>query len=180
MPYISKDNPCYFFTCVTHSRLPIFQTAQISRLLCSALDEARRSGEFDIYSYSVMPDHYHIVTDGNRRPSGILRYLNGIAARRIIDFLKGKGYESSLEKLRIEARGGHKYSVWQHHPNTFIITSERMLMQKVGYIHNNPVQAGLAENMEDYVFSSARFWMRKALLDDEPLIVDIKKLRWRE
>ena len=181
MAHISKDTPCYFFTSVTNSRLPIFRTDEFKQILCTALDEARQSGKFSIHAFCIMPDHSHIVTGGELSPSNTLRYINGISARRILDALKANPkYEPSLQKLKVNSRGEHKYSVWQHHANTYIITSEGMMMQKVNYVHKNPVEAGLAEAMEDYRFSSARFWLRKTLLDDEPLEVDIKKLDWRK
>ena len=179
MRYISKDNPCYFFTSVTHLRLPVFRLEQMCLILCHALNEARISGNFSIYAYCIMVDHLHIITGGELSPSNTLRYLNGISARRIIDHLKISGHEASLNKLKVQARGSHSYSLWQHHPNTYIITSEKMMMQKVNYIHKNPVEAGSAEQMEDHRFSSARYWLRKPLLDDEPLEVDIKDLKWR-
>lgn len=53
-----------------------------------------------------------------------------------------------------------------------------MFMQKVNYIHNNPVEEGLVANPEDYKYSSARYWLRKPLLDDEPIEMDIKQIRW--
>ena len=52
-------------------------------------------------------------------------------------------------------------------------------MQKVNYIHQNPVRAGLVERAEDYKFSSARIWLRKPL-DNEPLKVNADKIEWRE
>lgn len=126
-----------------------------------------------------MPDHTHLLTGGQLSPSNTLRYLNGIAARRIIDYLKNAGNVTSLDKLKILARGEHKFSVWQHHSNTYIITSEGMFMQKLHYLHQNPVDAGMADNAWNYRFSSARFWLRKPLLDVEPLEIDINELKWR-
>jgi hypothetical protein len=51
-------------------------------------------------------------------------------------------------------------------------------MQKVHYIHQNPVRAGLVENAEDYRFSSARLW-KGSPLDDEPFLTDHKQIKWR-
>lgn len=72
----------------------------------------------------------------------------------------------------------HKYSLWQHHPNAFTILGEDMMMQKVNYVHQNPVRAGLVESAQDHRFSSARLWNGRAL-DDEPLITDHRKINWR-
>jgi hypothetical protein len=51
-------------------------------------------------------------------------------------------------------------------------------MQKVNYIHNNPVRAGMVERAIDYRCSSARIWQR-CPLDDEPLFMDIDRIDWR-
>jgi REP element-mobilizing transposase RayT len=179
MHRISKDSQAYFFTVVTKDRLPVFRTEPLALVACAAMSDARKSGGFAIYAYVVMPDHIHVITDSARKPSDILRFLNGIMARKVIDHLKAKNYESSLRKLmRDSGNDDHKYSLWEHHNNTYPITSEGALMQKVNYIHKNPVADGVCERAEDYKFSSARFWMRKPLLDDEPMEVDIKKIDW--
>jgi hypothetical protein len=52
-------------------------------------------------------------------------------------------------------------------------------MQKVNYIHNNPVRAGFAERAIDYHWSSARIW-RGCAGEDEPLLVDIDRINWRQ
>ena len=52
------------------------------------------------------------------------------------------------------------------------------MMQKVNYIHQNPVRAGLVEKAEDYRFSSARLW-RGYPLNDEPFVTDHKQIDWR-
>src|ERR1700752_4743211 len=91
--------PCLSITAVAKDRLPVFRTDAISTVLCAALNEARRSGGFLLFVYLIMPDHLHIITDGARRPSDTLRFTKGIAARRIIQYLKDGSFQSSLEKL---------------------------------------------------------------------------------
>jgi putative transposase len=144
MPPVSKDNVLYFITVVTHKRLPVFQTDQLKKVLANAFNEARISGSFKIFAYVIMSDHYHIITNSTRKAADVLRFLNGISARRVIDHLKQSGYESSLNKLRNGiSNGDHKYSLWEHHSNSFLITSEAMLMKKAFYIHQNPVEQGI-------------------------------------
>jgi REP element-mobilizing transposase RayT len=179
MTRISLDTPSYFITSVTHKRLPVFRTGKFKQLLCAALNEARTSSGMLIFAYVIMLDHLHIITDGKRKVSDTLRYLNGISARRLIDHLKENGPEESLRKLQLEVKtGDYKYSLWEHHSDKFLLTSESMFMQKVNYIHNNPVADGMVGRPEDYKYSSARYWLRKPLLEDEPLEVDIKQIRW--
>jgi putative transposase len=176
---ISRDNPAYFLTSVAHKRLPIFQQDAIKQVVCNAFDEARRSAGLLILAYIIMPDHTHVITNSERNIADALRFLNGISAKRLIDQLKSSGHESSLAKLRIQERENkHKHSVYEHHPNALRITSEDSLMQKVNYIHLNPVRAGLVEHPDDYRYSSSRHWHGKAL-ENEPLITDQSQIDWR-
>ena len=60
----------------------------------------------------------------------------------------------------------------------FSIYSEDMFMQKVNYIHENPVRTGLVEKAEDYRWSSIRWW-KYCPLEDETLKVDFDQIAWR-
>jgi len=137
---ISRDNPCLYLTMVCKDRLPVFRKDECKELTCQSLEEARKSGEFLIFAYVIMLDHLHLITDRPRQPSEILRFIKGITAHRILAYLKEQGYHSSLEKLRHqEQERGYRYSLWQHESNVLELTSESFLMQKVNYIHLNPV-----------------------------------------
>ncbi len=51
-------------------------------------------------------------------------------------------------------------------------------MEKVHYIHQNPVKAGLVEYPDDYLYSSSRIWNRRPL-EEEPLNMDLDQIDWR-
>jgi REP element-mobilizing transposase RayT len=138
----------------------------MKQVLVAALDHARASSGMLLFAYAIMIDHLHIITDGKRSPSDSLRFINGVSAKFILDHLKQSDLSISLEKLRqAEKRDGSKYSVWEHHSDKFLITSESMFLQKVHYIHNNPVKDGSVQNPLDYRYSSARFWAGRPLED---------------
>jgi putative transposase len=180
MHTISRDTPALYLTAVAKDRLPVFRTDTIKLITCLALDEARTSGGFSIYAYVIMPDHLHVITDSVLKPSKVLQHINGIISRRVIDHLKERGHNASLQKLRRESGArGHRYSLWDHHSNALPVFSESMFIQKVDYIHQNPVRAGLVERAEDYHWSSVRIWKR-CPLEDEPLRVDIGRIAWRQ
>ena len=164
---ISRTKSVYYLTSVTHNRLAIFRADKLKEVVCKALDEARKSAGFLIFAYVVMPDHLHLLTDNAKSTSETLRYTNGIIAKRVIDYLKENNLDSCLAKLRIQLREReHKHSVFQHHPNAFEIYGEDKMMEKVNYIHLNPVRAGLVKVPDDYRFSSSRQWHGKAIEDE--------------
>jgi len=166
-------------TSVAKDRLQVFRTDELKEIACKALDEARNSGKFALYAYVIMPDHLHVITDSTRSSADTLRFINGIMSHRVIAHLKEKGYESSLQKLRQETKRRHyQYSLWDHHPNVRLLLTEKMLMERVHYLHQNPVRAGLVERVEDYRYSSVRCWEEKPL-EDEPLRMDLDRIKWR-
>ncbi|MBC8032041.1 MAG: transposase [Pyrinomonadaceae bacterium] len=179
MHTISRDSPCFYLTSVAKDRLPVFRTNEIKIITCNALDEARKSGEFALYAYALMPDHLHTITDSALSSGETLRFINGIISRRVINYLQQQGYESSLQKLKRKTqKSDHHYSLWDHHPNVRLLLTEKMLMERVHYTHQNPVRAGLVERAEDYRWSSVRCWNGNPL-EDEPLLMDLDLIKWR-
>jgi putative transposase len=176
---ISRDSQALYITIVSKDRLPVFQTDALKIVACRAIDEARNSGGFLLFAYVIMLDHIHLLTNCPGASADVLRYLKGITGRRVIDYLKEKNHETSLAKLRHEDwKRKHSYSLWQKEKNVFSIYSEAMFMQKVNYIHLNPVRAGLVERAIDSRWSSARIWQRQKA-EDEPLRMDVDRIRWR-
>ena len=176
---ISHDSPVLYITVVTKDRLPVFRTDHMKEFLCGALDEARKSAGILLFAYVIMWDHLHLLTGLNSNTANVLRVLKGITARRVIDHLKEKEHFSSLAKLQHQERNrNHKYALWQTERNVLPIFSEGMFMEKVNYIHRNPVRAGLSERAEDYRWSSARIWQRRPI-ENEPLVMDNDLIHWR-
>src|SRR5689334_14642080 len=95
---VSKDTPCFYLTSVTKDRLPVFRKDEICEITCKAIDNARTSGNFLIFAYVIMHDHLHIITSNDKESKIILQFINGNISRHVIDYLKERGYESSLAK----------------------------------------------------------------------------------
>ncbi|MFN3403308.1 MAG: hypothetical protein ACK40G_04380 [Cytophagaceae bacterium] len=66
-------------------------------------------------------------------------------------------------------RRAEKYKVWMD-SNHAVDLSNINIMQKIDYIHNNPVRAGLVNNPEEYVYSSARDYAGKKGLVEVTLV----------
>jgi len=77
MQIISRDAPCYYLTSVAKNRLPVFKAEQMKWVACAAIDEARRSGNFGLYAYVIMPDHLHLISDSTLSIAKTLRSLTG-------------------------------------------------------------------------------------------------------
>ena len=176
---VSQDSPILYITVVTKDRLPIFRTDQMKEVLCHAVDEARKSAGFLLFAYAIMIDHMHLLASRPSTTSDVLRVLKGLTARRIIDYSKENNYLSSLSKLRHQERDrNYRYSLWQREKNVLPIFSEGMFMEKLNYIHQNPVRAGFVERAIDNKWSSARIW-EESPSENEPLLMDKDLIHWR-
>jgi putative transposase len=176
---ISHDSPVLYITLVTKDRLPVFRSDQMKEVLCRAIDEARNSAGLLLFAYVIMLDHLHLLTSRPSTTSDVLRVMKGLTARRVIDYLKANNYLSSLAKLQHQKRErNYTYSLWQTEKNVFPIFSEKVFMEKLNYIHQNPVRAGLVERATDYRWSSARIW-HSCQSENEPLLVDEDAIYWR-
>jgi REP element-mobilizing transposase RayT len=176
---ISQDSPILYITVVTKDRLPVFRKDAIKGVLCRALDEARQSAGFLLFAYVVMIDHLHLLTSRPSTTSDVLRVLKRLTARRVIDDLKLNNHFTSLAKSGHQERErNYRHSLWQTEKNVLPIFSEGMFMEKLNYIHLNPLRAGLSERTTDYLWSSARIW-QGCPLENEPLLMDRELIHWR-
>lgn len=176
---ISRDSEALFITLVTKNRLPAFKTDTMKAVLCKAIDEARTSGGFLLFAYVLMPDHTHVLTNKPKTAADVLRVLKGITARRVIDYLKEKTTFPHFGSFSMKSRNG-TISIHCGKPKRMCcpFLAKGMFMQKVNYIHLNPVRANIVDTATEYRWSSARIWQR-CPLEDEPLRVDFDRIRWR-
>jgi Transposase IS200 like len=72
---ISRDSQALFITLNTKNRLPVFRKDEITRVLCDAIDEARKSAGLLLFAYVIMIDHLHLITDQPKPISEVLRVL---------------------------------------------------------------------------------------------------------
>ena len=62
-----------------------------------------------------------------------------------------------LEQYKVN-KTDREYQIWKRNPLSIELGSEKIFLQKLEYIHYNPVKANLGNYPEDYYFSSALFY----------------------
>ncbi|MFC0876077.1 hypothetical protein ACE01N_05765 [Saccharicrinis sp. FJH2] len=71
-----------------------------------------------------------------------------------------------------------KYQIWTHENHAELIYSNKFIDQKINYIHENPVRAGIVENEEDYLYSSAGILAgKKGALEVELINMPVEKMK---
>ena len=64
----------------------------------------------------------------------------------------------------------NKYWFWQDKSHPIELTTNEMIEQRMNYIHQNPVRAGVVTVAEDYLYSSARNYARLSIVIEIDLI----------
>ena len=161
-PQIRKSynttNKIYFFTATIHKWLPLLAQENNQQLIINYLKKLCDDGLLTVYAFVLMPNHVHIIwqqnkLNGKETPQGsFLKYT----AHQFLKKLKLSG-ESKMYEVNAANK---KHELWQRDSLSIEIYSRAVAMQKLNYIHFNPVSGKwqLSKNDLDYHFSSARFY----------------------
>jgi len=125
----------HFITFSCHNRLPYLDSAKPKEILEQVIERTRRSHNFLLYAYVLMPEHLHLLLSEPKTHS-----LS--STLRVI-----KGESSKLLK-------GPRDHFWQPRYYDFNVFTTRKFKEKIQYIHRNPVTRGLVSKPEDYRWSS--------------------------
>ncbi len=159
---LDEDYP-YFITSSVAGKLPLFTDQNMATIIVDGFKFLIQKRNIQIYAYVIMPNHIHLIAEGKHVAKHISSFKS-FTARMIIDFLVNKRRAHELNILR-SAKPIHKrdreYQVWSEgfHPKE--ISSDKMMEQKIAYIHYNPVKAGLVFDEPDWQYSSARCYAGK-------------------
>jgi hypothetical protein len=64
-----------------------------------------------------------------------------------------------LEHFRARHKTASTHQVWQEGVHPQSIRSDAVMLQKLEYLHNNPVKRGLVASPEHWRYSSAHEWL---------------------
>ena len=110
-----------------------------------------------------MSNHIHIIISAkNDDLSSVVRDFKRHTARKILKEVQSNREsrrEWMLQRFELadkKRKRNSNYQFWTHENHSIEITSQKILMQKMGYIHMNPVKAGLVKNSDDWIYSSQR------------------------
>jgi putative transposase len=136
-----ESRQLHFLTFSCYKRRPNFRTIESRTIFESALERVRQHYKLCVYGYVVMPEHVHLLISEPERSTlaQAMKSLKQGVARRLA--------------LRAED------SFWQARYYDFNVWSERKFVEKLRYIHRNPVERGLIARPEDWAWSSFRHYL---------------------
>lgn len=154
----------HFVTGTIVEWLPVFSTAACCDILVSSLAYSREHKGLKIFGWVILDTHFHAVLSSPKL-SAVLRDIKSFTAKLLIEQVGAEGREWLLNQLR-HYRAAHKpneYQVWQEGSHPQALPGDEIMLQKLEYLHANPVKRGLVSSVKHWRYSSAHEWLPGAM-----------------
>lgn len=154
----------HFVTFAVVDWVDVFTRKDYRDILLDSLRHCQQEKGLVLHSWCLMSNHVHLVVSAKEHNSSdILRDFKKYTSKQIIKAITEHPSESRREwMLEIFKKAGEAnsrnthYQFWRQDNQPKELYSEKFTNQKLAYIHNNPVEAGVVEKAEEYLYSSAR------------------------
>jgi len=125
----------YSLTFCTNRRRPLFTNPAAVDLVLSQISRAATENGFAVVAYCFMPDHLHLLVEGQSDGSDCQRFI--ARAKQYSGFYYSKAFPSAL---------------WQRYGFEHVLRDEELTVVVARYILENPIRARMVERVEDYPF----------------------------
>jgi putative transposase len=161
---IRNKEAIHFVTFAVVEWVDVFTRKEYRDLLLDSIRHCQENRDLLVHAWCLMSNHLHwLISAKNHDPSEILRDFKKYTSKKIITAIENNQFESRRDwMLRIFKEHGEKnsrnsnYQFWRQDNQPKECYSSAFILQKLNYIHNNPVVAGIVDRPEDYLYSSAR------------------------
>ena len=165
----------YFVSFAVVEWIDVFTRNEYKDVVLESLRYCQKEKGMEIYAWCIMTNHVHLIfsSANEEKPELILGSFKRFTSKAIVRAIQDNPQESRKEwLLKSFEESGKKtsnvehYQFWRHDNKPIELWSNKVIDEKLNYIHNNPVAEGLVFRAEQYVYSSATDYAgEKGLLD---------------
>ncbi len=121
------------------------------------LEQTRERYRFVVVGYVVMPEHIHLLLTEPEvgSPSTVMQVLK----QRTAGALLPKRKRRDLRQRNLFGGETKRRAFWQARSYDFNVWTTKKRVEKLRYMHRNPVKRGLVAAPEDWRWSSYRFYL---------------------
>ena len=179
--YKFKDQESmYFVTCTVIQWIDLFTRNTYRQILIDSLRYCQENKGLVIHAYCIMSNHIHMIISRSGKPtfSDIMRDFKKHTSKELIKAVKSSAESRRHWMLWIFKSNGlrnpnnKEYQIWVQDSHPVHLFSADFTRQRLNYLHNNPVKAGIVYAPENYIFSSASAYcgrLEEAILELEYL-----------
>ena len=154
----------YFITFSVIEWVDVFTRAAFADIVVESLNFCSRNKGLAVHAWVLMPNHFHAIfsaKDGYQL-SGIIRDFKRHTAKKILkDILTTNSESRSRWMLWLFKSAGtsnsrnEEFQFWQQDNHPVALGNSEMIKQRLKYLHENLVRAGLVWENWHYRYSSA-------------------------
>ena len=166
----------YFISFAVVDWHDVFTRNEYKQIVLDSLHYCQKEKGMEVFSWCIMTNHVHLIFRivNGLLPENVIGDFKRFTSKEIVRQIADNPRESRREFLLAaikEAASKHAkvngHHFWQHDNHPIELWSAKVTQEKINYIHQNPVEAGLVYHAEDYVYSSAKDYSgEKGLLND--------------
>jgi len=136
--------------------LPFLSSARARDRFLHILEQTRQRFRLVVVGYVVMPEHVHLLITEPEvgTPSTAMQVLKQRTARELLP--RKKRRDPRQQELFGEET---RRAFWQARFYDFHVWTAKKRVEKLRYMHRNPVKRGLVESPEQWRWSSYRFYL---------------------
>ena len=158
-----KTDKAYFLTLTIVNWIDVFTRNNHRDAVISSLKYCQKEKGLIIFAYCIMSNHMHIIANAEEPflLKDTIRDFKKFTSKKIIAQIQNETESRREWMLKLfedeaEPSKRHKYyKFWQEGNHAIELFSEKFVWDKINYIHNNPVEAGLVKQAHEWVYSSA-------------------------
>ncbi len=172
----------YFVSFAVVEWIDVFSRNEYKEILLESLRYSQLNKGMEIMAWCIMTNHVHLVFRSVKdiKPEQLLGDFKRFTSRKIVKAIIENPKESRkdwlLEKFHQAAESTTNvkhYQLWRHDNKPIELWSNKVISEKIRYIHNNPVVEELVFKPEQYVYSSAKDYTDGQGILENIIIVDI-------
>jgi putative transposase len=160
----------HFITFTCYRRLPLLRSIRARNAFVQILGETRDRYGFSLVGYVVMPEHIHLLISEpiNGTPSTVIQVLKQRVSRRLRRKKRNAAVQFSLPFVRGDVA---LRRFWQRRFYDFNVWSLKKRVEKLHYMHMNPLKRKLVDHPRDWPWSSFSFYsdLNSGLIRIDPL-----------
>ena len=160
----------HFITFSCYRRLPLLRSVRARNVFVKILDQVRDRYRFSLVGYVVMPEHIHLLISEPAKgtPSTVLQVMKQRVSRRL-----RRKRRAPTRQLKLNFAGGQDSlpRFWQRRFYDFNVWSLKKRVEKLHYMHMNPLQRKLADHPKEWPWSSFSFYskLKQGLIRIDPV-----------
>jgi REP element-mobilizing transposase RayT len=150
-----------FYTATILEWKPLLKPDKFKDIIINSLRFLVDEKRINLYAFVIMNNHIHLIWQISDacKPQQVQQFFMKFTAQLILKELRNN-HPQVLKLLQVNAKD-RKYQFWERNALSISLFTKYAFLQKLNYIHNNPVKAGICELPEAYKYSSASFYINE-------------------